>query len=93
MLRQGLSPCIPDTEYDVACWQVDTAVMLKTVTVLHNPCIVGADTLVAALNAARLDASLQAPRQQTTTRYSWIPPWNGADPQVGVFIDCVIGIS
>lgn len=50
----------------------------KTVTVRHTGALLPA-AAVAALNEARLDASLQAPRQQISTAGSWRPPWRGED--------------
>jgi hypothetical protein len=54
--------------------------MTKTVCVEHLDGLTTKEALVAALNAARLDASLQAPRRQAAARRSWLPPWNGARP-------------
>lgn len=57
--------------------QVEVAVVTKTVTVRHTTALVPA-AAVAALNEARLDASLQAPRQSMQPAGSWMPPWRGA---------------
>lgn len=56
--------------------QVEVAVVTKMVTVRHTGALLPA-AAVAALNQARLDASLQAPRQQTKITGSWLPPWRG----------------
>ncbi len=44
--------------------QVEVAVVAQCVTVVHDTAQAPPAALVAALNAARLDASLAAPRQQ-----------------------------
>ena len=54
--------------------QVDVAVVTKTVTVHHAPALTGAPALVAALNAAHLDASLVAARRPPAVKRSWVPP-------------------
>ncbi|CAL8464237.1 g3772 [Coccomyxa elongata] len=54
--------------------EVEVAVVTKTVTVRHTGAFVAA-AAVAALNEARLDACLQAPRQSTQPAGSWVPPW------------------
>ena len=54
--------------------QVDVAVVTKTVTVHHTSGLTAAPALVAALNAAHLDASLTAARQPAAVRRSWVPP-------------------
>ena len=56
--------------------QVEVAVVTKMVTVRHTGALLPA-AAVAALNQARLDASLQAPRQQTKITGSWLTPWRG----------------
>ncbi len=54
--------------------------MTKTVTVSHTAALAPA-VAVAALNEARLDACLQAPRQSMQPAGSWVPPWRGgSDP-------------
>jgi len=55
---------------------VEVAVISKTVTVRHLPGATAPGALVAALNAAHLDASLTPVRRQGRTRRSWLPPWN-----------------
>ena len=50
--------------------------MTKTVTVRHTAALAPA-VAVAALNEARLDACLQAPRQSMQPAGSWVPPWRG----------------
>jgi hypothetical protein len=45
--------------------QVDVAVVTRTVVVRHAPSLTCPATLVAALNAAKLGASLTFPRQHT----------------------------
>ncbi len=54
--------------------QVDIAVVTKTVTVLHAPALTSAPALVAALNAAHLDASLTDARRPAAAKRSWVPP-------------------
>ncbi|KAK9829953.1 hypothetical protein WJX72_008845 [[Myrmecia] bisecta] len=56
--------------------KVEVAVMTKTVTVTHKASFISSAALVAALNGARLDASMQAPRRQGSSKGHWIPPWN-----------------
>lgn len=59
--------------------------MTKTVAVRHTSQLLPA-AAVAALNDARLDASLHAPREQTKMRGSWLPPWRGVYSFPRVFI-------
>ena len=54
--------------------QVSVAVVTQTVTVRHDPAQSSAAALAAALNAVRLDASLEAPREQPSARGRWVPP-------------------
>jgi len=54
--------------------QVDVAVVTKTVTVHHAPALTAAPALVAALNAAHLDASLTPARRPIAVGRSWVPP-------------------
>ena len=51
-------------------------VITKTVTVRHSPAETSPGALVAALNAAHLDASLTSARKQASVKRSWVPPWN-----------------
>ena len=55
---------------------VEVAVVTKTVTVTHFPALAAPATMVAALNEARLEASLTFPRRQSQEKRSWIPPWH-----------------
>lgn len=48
----------------------------KTVTVHHRSALSSPAAIVAALNEARLDASLTFPRKQATGTRSWLPPWH-----------------
>jgi hypothetical protein len=52
------------------------AVITKTVTLEHTAALL-LSAAVAALNQARLDASLTPPRQQLRVSGSWVPPWRG----------------
>ena len=54
--------------------QVKVAVVTKTVSVLHSPAAASPAVLVAALNEARLEASLLPPRQLPPSVRSWVPP-------------------
>jgi hypothetical protein len=53
--------------------QVKVAVVTKTVSVRHSPAAASAAMLVAALNEARLEASLLPPRQLQASARSWVP--------------------
>jgi Cd2+/Zn2+-exporting ATPase len=53
---------------------VEVAVVTKTVTVHHFPSLASPAAMVAALNEARLGASLTFPRRQAAGRRSWAPP-------------------
>ena len=46
----------------------------KMVTVQHTPALSSEPALVAALNAAHLDASLKLARQPVAVSRSWVPP-------------------
>lgn len=61
-----------------ALWQVDVAVVTKTVIISHRPALISKQAMIATLNHAQLDASPQAPREQIKTKGRYIPPWNGA---------------
>lgn len=54
---------------------VEVAVVTKTVTAKHVPSLASPAALVAALQEARLGASLTFPRQQNMGKRSWLPPW------------------
>jgi Cd2+/Zn2+-exporting ATPase len=54
---------------------VEVAVVTKTVTTKHVPSLASPAALVAALQEARLGASLTFPRQQNVGKRSWLPPW------------------
>lgn len=54
---------------------VEVAVVTKTVTTRHVPSVASPAALVAALNEARLNASLTFPRAQARGTRSWLPPW------------------
>jgi Cd2+/Zn2+-exporting ATPase len=54
---------------------VEVAVVTKTVTAKHVPTLASPAALVAALQEARLGASLTFPRQQNVGKRSWLPPW------------------
>lgn len=56
--------------------QVVVGVMTKTVTVKHTA-TVDRRVLVARLNEAHLEASLEPFRQAKGIKYGWIPKWNG----------------
>eukprot|EP00898_Chlorokybus_atmophyticus_P009160 jgi/Chlat1/9245/Chrsp99S00715 len=53
--------------------KVEVAVATRMVLVRHSPQIIGVDKLVAALNAAELDATMQPPRAFAQSRHSWLP--------------------
>ena len=53
--------------------QVKVAVVAKMVSVRHSPAAASPATLVAALNEARLEASLLPPRQLSASARSWVP--------------------
>ena len=55
--------------------QVEVAVVTKTVTVRHVDGLASPAAMVAALNEARMDASLTFPRTQIHGARSWLPPW------------------
>ena len=59
-------------------WQVDIAVVTKTVTVRHNTSLTSPAVLAAALNEIHLDASLTSMRQQQSMNRSWAVPWHGS---------------
>jgi len=54
--------------------RVQVAVVTKTVTVQHWPVLASPAAMVAALNEARLDASLTFPRARSRGKRSWLPP-------------------
>lgn len=54
--------------------RVDVAVVTKTVTVRHLSGVISPGAIVAALDEARLGASLTFPRQQVKGHRSWMPP-------------------
>lgn len=56
--------------------QVEVAVVTKTVTVKHVEGLASPAAMVAALNEARMDASLTFPRKQVQGARSWLPPWH-----------------
>jgi copper chaperone CopZ/branched-subunit amino acid transport protein len=56
--------------------KVEVAVITKTVVVQHFPSQTSPAALVAALNEARLGATLTFPRKQIKSTSSWIPPWH-----------------
>eukprot|EP00889_Picochlorum_renovo_P004903 jgi/Picre1/31933/NNA_007281.t1 len=56
--------------------QVEVAVVTKTVTVRHVEGLASPAAMVAALNEARMDASLTFPRKQVQGARSWLPPWH-----------------
>jgi hypothetical protein len=53
--------------------QVKVAVVAKTVSVRHSPAAASPATLAAALNEARLEASLLPPRRLSPSMRSWMP--------------------
>lgn len=53
---------------------VEVAVVTKTVTVQHWAALASPAAMVAALNEARLDASLAFPRERSRGKRSWLPP-------------------
>lgn len=55
---------------------VEVAVITKTVTVRHVDGFTSPAAMVAALNEARMDASLTFPRDQIRGARSWLPPWH-----------------
>ena len=55
---------------------VEVAVVTKTVTVRHEESETSAAAMVAALNEARMEASLTFPREQVHGARSWLPPWH-----------------
>ena len=61
----------------------------KLVTVTHDGQVAPA-ALVAALNEARLDASLTQLRVQQSTGgwRTWLPPWNGASVKFVLVRSC-----
>ena len=72
---------------------VEVAVVTKTVTVSHNPAFATPAALVAALNEARLSASLTFPRLQTKGTRSWLPPWYVLVSIVLLLISCLHYLS
>ena len=64
-------------------------VITKTVTVRHSPAETSPGALVAALNAAHLDASLTSARKQAALKRSWLPPWNILLAAALLVISCV----
>ena len=56
--------------------KVEVAVVTKTVVVQHVPSQTSPAALVAALNEAKLSASLNFPRRQIKATETWIPPWH-----------------
>ena len=55
---------------------VEVAVVTKTVTVRHAEYETSAAAMIAALNEARMEASLTFPREQVLGARSWLPPWH-----------------
>lgn len=58
-------------------FQVDVAVITKTISVVYAPNKISPDKLVAALNEACLDASLTQPREHTGLKGGRWPSWHG----------------
>jgi Zn2+/Cd2+-exporting ATPase len=54
--------------------EVRVAVVTRTVHVVHRPALATPAAIVAALNEARLEATLTFPRRQGSAATSWIPP-------------------
>ena len=63
------------------CEQVDVGAVTKTVTVKHTA-MVDQKLLVARLNEAHLEASLEPFRQAQGIKHGWIPKWNGKLPML-----------
>ena len=71
-----VTPAVQRTQVSCAVHllpQVKVAVVAKTVSVHHSPAAASPATLVAALNEARLEASLLPPRQLPASARSWVP--------------------
>ena len=61
----------------------------KTVTVHHSPGLTSPPALVAALNAAHLEASLTAARRPAAAKRSWVPPKSILLAAVLLLVSCV----
>lgn len=72
---------------------VEVAVVTKTITARHVPSLASPAVMVAALNEARLGASLTFPREQTMGGRSWIPPWYVVVSAILLIISCVHYLS
>lgn len=61
---------------NVFALQVDVGVLTKMVTIKHTSAV-NDMTLIARLNEAHLEASLEPVRENKGIKAAWIPKWNG----------------